>query len=116
MKLLITALLFFIPLLGHAAWTNTSGKVTLVSTYTTTEHILFTLDNNNITVPENCTTSTFAIEPHISADKRSQLLSVLLAAQASGKTVNIAYDDTLCTPWTSGSTQYLKVYRIGILN
>jgi hypothetical protein len=100
----------FSALPAQAAWLNASGKISAITTYTGKDHILITLDSP-VSGPSCNSDSVFAIAPEVPEDRKHLLLSVLLTAQSTGRPVDIAYDDTDCIPWSSGTSMYFKAYR-----
>ena len=83
----------FFPWSVHAEYNaNMQGVVTEVLTYTHGDQIYFKLDNQPSTHPR-CETDFFSIDASIPAERRHQLLSRLLTAYATGKRVNIGYDN-----------------------
>ena len=116
-KSMLVAALYttFGTLVASAGWVNYEGKIQYISTYTQTDHIIFFMEGS---VPySHCTiANTFAISPTVALDRRQQMLSVLMTAQATNRTVTIAFDDTGCVPWTSGTATYFYPYKLTLHN
>lgn len=110
-KVFITLLLLTISQPSFAL--STSGKITSLVTYSTTETILVTLEDAGTKVDECSSATTFAISKSISAEARARMYAMLLSAQATGRTVTLSYAPVgSCEPWGSNTTAYRKIVRL----
>ncbi len=86
---------------------NMSGKVASVLTYTDSDYIYFTLDNQP-TSHSACNPAFFVIEETIPYERRQILLSRLLTAYAKQESLNIGFDNA-----GNCAHGYIRVHRIG---
>lgn len=113
MKKYFALALFFIVGTSHAAWFQANGKVIQVLVYSNTDTVLLKLDTGG-TPTSGCADATmFAVDGAVSADRRKQLVSILLAAQARDATVSVSYLDVGgCIPWDGSPNIYRTVARL----
>ncbi len=98
---------------AHAVWINVTGRVDMVSLYTTTDTIVVRLSESGSQVAACSNTTEFAIDGAIPENRRQQLLSVLLTAKASDSEVTIAYNDTGgCVAWGADPNVYRGALRV----
>lgn len=115
MKTLLSAIiiaLLIIPVMSQAAWVTVHSKIDKIITYADRDYILLTIEDTSFTIPEPCNTRTFAISPNVPDNRRNQVLSTLLAAQAQKVDVSLTFSDSDCVPWTTESTQCLRLIRV----
>ena len=86
---------------------NMVGVVTDVLTYTHSDLIFFRLSNQPTTHPE-CSTDYFSIDASVPSERRQQILSRLLTAYATGKEINIGFDNA-----GDCSHTRIRVHRVG---
>lgn len=101
------------------AWHTTGGKVGNINVYASTDIVLVTLINANGNVDsgedvaECSNKKTFAISHTLPAERRQQMLSVLLMAKASGRSVQFAYSKTWgCVAYGPNPNAYRGITRI----
>lgn len=99
---------------GSAAWIGTVGKVHRIDGYAGSDTILVTLDNQPTgPVPPGCTsTSVFAINGALPAERRQLLLSQLFSAQGRGASVAIYWGDSGSCVSYSSTTIVPAIQRI----
>ncbi|TRY28671.1 DUF5992 family protein [Aliiglaciecola sp. M165] len=113
MKKALFLLLFSFSEYSDAAWLNTTGTVSDVITYASTETVLVVLSSNGAPVEECSNTTTFAISKSISEEARARMFSILLAAKTTGSSVTLSYNDVGgCEPWDANSSAYRKITRL----
>jgi len=97
---------------AFAGWHSVGGTVTSIAVYSSNDMIIFDMSNPGATV-SGCSVNgnSFSIDSAVPADRRKQMLSVILAAKTSGEVIAVAYDDTNCATY-SGSTTFRSVKRI----
>ncbi|TDF39834.1 hypothetical protein EYS14_10080 [Alteromonadaceae bacterium M269] len=106
-------LVLFLPLPSFAAWLNTSGKVTSLVTYATTNTILVGLSVDGADVAQCSNKTTFAISKDIDAEARARMYALLLAAKTADTTVVVSYQDAGgCEPWSSNPSVYRRIVRL----
>lgn len=107
-------LMLSMPNLGNAAWIGSVGKVQRVDAYASTDIVLVTLDNQPTgPIPPGCTsTSVFAINGAMPAERRQMLVSQLLSAQGRGVSVAIYWDNAGSCVAYSTSTIVPAIQRI----
>lgn len=99
---------------AHAGWSSVTGRIIGVSTYYSSNVILFSLDNQPTTpLPPGCTTmGAFAIDGTLPVEKRQMMMAQLLTAQAARMLVNVTWaDDGGCIAYDSTSI-YPRVVRL----
>ncbi len=95
------------------SWFDTSGKVVSIITYAHTETILVNLDNSGTNVTECSSSATFSISKSMTPETRTRMYSMLLAAQASDRTVVISYNETGgCESWYATASAYRSITRL----
>ncbi|MDZ7923413.1 MAG: hypothetical protein U5M23_05000 [Marinagarivorans sp.] len=101
------------------AWHTVGGKIDHISVYSATDIVIVTFVNSAgaaITGPEveACTNkSEFAISTSIPAERRQQMLSILMMAKATGASVTISYDTASgCVPYGSSASAYRGIVRV----
>ncbi|WP_054114254.1 hypothetical protein [Marinagarivorans algicola] len=102
------------------AWHTSTGKVKNINFYSATDVILVSLIHSTTGEPVEgadvtaCTNkTTFAISQSIPAERRSQMLSALLMAKASGRSVSFSYSSAGgCVPYGTGSSVYRGIVRL----
>lgn len=117
MKKILSAIVIAIlisPAMSQAAWVTVHSKIDKIITYADRDYILITIEDTSFTIPEPCNTRTIAISPNVPENRRNQILSTLLSAQAQKAEVSLTFSDSSCVAWTSGDTQYLKLIKIKI--
>lgn len=99
---------------AEAAWFNYSGKVDKISVYGERDTVLVKLvpHPNLEGLPAGCTGDFFALSASWPVERRQQMLSVLLSAQASGRTVTIAYDDAAACASFSANVNFPAIVRV----
>jgi len=111
--ILLTLVLSTFASSAKAAWIYTTGKITSVQAYIKTDTVLVKLDVSGTPVPECSNTRTFAIDGDVVADRRKQMLSLLLAAKATEQSVSIAYNDSNgCVAWDSRQNVFRSITRV----
>lgn len=109
MKKLILPLFFMLTSAPSFAIYNANmkGVVTQVSTYTDSNQIYFTLNTQPSSHPK-CDHKLFSIDASVPTDRRSTLLSRLLAAHAMGEPITVGYDK-------EGDCSHgrIRVHRVG---
>ncbi|GLX84527.1 hypothetical protein tloyanaT_07790 [Thalassotalea loyana] len=112
MKKLISVAALLFSFNSNAAWIDASGAVTSLVTYASTETVLVTLSNAG--KDTGCANKvTFAISKDISSEARARMYSMLLAAQSTGRSVVVTYNDTGgCEPWDANQNAYRKIVRL----
>ena len=96
-----------------AVWLNVKGKVTSIYTYASRETIIVSLDNVGANVAECSNKTAFAISKSISAEARSRMYSLLLAAHSANREVTIAFNDVGgCEPWDANASAYRRIARV----
>ncbi|ACA85780.1 hypothetical protein [Shewanella woodyi] len=115
MKLIIMLCLMFTSFSSSAAWLNTTGKVKSISVYAGKDTILVNLDSAGTKINECSSPSTFAISSTNTPEQRARLYSTLLAAQAAGRSVTLAYNDVgNCEAWGANAHAYRRIVRISL--
>ena len=102
------------------AWHTSGGQVKDINVYSGTDAVLVTLVNpttgemvNGADVTQCSNKTTFAISNTISPERRSQMLSLLLMAKASGRPVRLSYSTSGgCVAYGAGSSVYRGIVRI----
>ena len=109
-----TFLLTLLSFPSFAAWQNTSGTVTGITTYASRNTILISLSVAGKAT--DCSdSSVFAISQDLTPEARNRMYSMLLAAQASGSQVTLTYSDVGgCEAWDSNTAAYRTIIRAGI--
>ncbi|MEM1052993.1 MAG: hypothetical protein AAGI28_12960 [Pseudomonadota bacterium] len=93
-------------------WKAATGKVDVMNMYDHTSTVLVALDTQPTgPVAPGCLISSFAIDGALPADRRQQLISLLVSAKLADRAVTIAWDDLgSCVPYFS--SQYARIVRI----
>jgi len=112
-KYFLVLVFFLFSIKSYAAWLDTSGTVVGITTYASTETILITLSANGRDVQECASKNVFAIGKDLSVEARARMYSMLLAAQATGRTVVVSYSEADgCEPWGSTQNVYRRIVRL----
>jgi len=99
--------------IAHAAWHNTSGKITHMNFYANTDTILIRLEGPGTDVPQCSNKDYFAIDGSMPESRRNQILSALLSAKAAGILVTLAYDaNGTCVPYGNNPNAYRSILRV----
>jgi hypothetical protein len=98
---------------SNASWIDTSGKVSSIITYAHIDTIIVNISSAGIDVAECANKTSFVISKSISSEARTRMYSMLLSAQATGRTVVLAYNNTGgCEPWGANANAYRKIVRL----
>ncbi len=118
MRYVATALLVFASSMAaigqaQAGWTEVTGKVLMVTSYDHTSTVLVTLENQPTgPLPTGCRIDAFAIDGALSADRRQQMLSMLLSAQMANRNVDVSWDNAgNCVAYSTGNN-FVRLVRI----
>jgi len=113
MKFLVFLIGLILSAYSNAAWIDTSGKVTSIITYAHTDTIIVNISAVGTDVTECSNKASFVISKSIGSEARTRMYSMLLSAQATGRTVVLAYNNTGgCEPWDANANAYRKIVRL----
>ncbi|MGR3971747.1 hypothetical protein [Shewanella sp. 1180_01] len=104
---------------GHAcaAWVNTTGKITSIVNYAHRDTILVALSDNGMAVSQCSDRTTFAVGDKYTPERRARMYAMLLAAQASERSITISYNDVgNCEPWDSNPDVFRLITRLTLKN
>lgn len=112
MKKILGFLLILCSTPSAAAWLSTSGTILNINFYAATDTVLVLLSSYG--ADTGCTNkTTFAIDGSLPTERRQQMVSALLSAEASGSTVNVYYEDSGgCVAWNTDSNAYRSIKRL----
>ncbi|MEM9101700.1 MAG: hypothetical protein AAGB12_05200 [Pseudomonadota bacterium] len=113
MKKLLPLFLILFSTNTFARWLDTSGTVTSITTYAGTETILVSISSEGTDIEECSNSTAFAISASLSSEARARMYAMLLAAQASNRTVVISYNDVGgCEPWDGAQNVFRQIVRL----
>ncbi len=113
MKNIVVFIVLFVSGGVNAAWLNSTGTVKDIITYSSRETVLVNLSISGAVVDECSNETTFAISKELSPEARARMYSMLLSAQATGRTVVVSYEDSGgCESWGSSPNVYRKIVRL----
>jgi len=97
---------------ANSAWLTVTGEIDSISVYGHRDTVVFRLTNDG--KPTTCSnTRSFAISDQISAERRSQLLSFLMANDLAKRKITVSYlDNGNCEAWDSNEDAIRRVTRI----
>ena len=95
-----------------ASWVDYGGRIKSMMLYSHTDIVLVELDPPPTIagLPAGCSTSYFAIDGAIPAERRQQMLSTLLTADALQGGINLTNDGT-CVSFPGGGA-FPKIVRV----
>ncbi|MEM9287309.1 MAG: hypothetical protein AAGA36_03140 [Pseudomonadota bacterium] len=118
MKILIYSLCLSVLSLStashtHAAWRGVTGKISGITTYNNRDIVLVSLQNQPTgPAPSDCAISAFAIDGNVTAERRQQMLSLLLSAQMAGRDIGITWEDAGSCVVFNSTTKFVQIVRI----
>tara|TARA_R110002060_G_scaffold29939_3_gene40390 strand:+ start:1181 stop:1447 length:267 start_codon:yes stop_codon:yes gene_type:complete len=87
--------------------------VSSIITYAHTDTIIVNISSVGVDVAECANKASFVISKSISSEARTRMYSMLLSAQATGRTLVVAYSNTGgCEPWDANASVYRKIVRL----